>query len=175
MPSLGRSRMGSGSKKKQKRMKQNLFRTLAFCSMALLLFACNGRSKNRKIVEAQEIHQTMMAKHDSIYKAIQIQEERVEKKLNSLSPNNPDRAAFQSMDRSIKRSYNLLDSWRENVTDVPGYGSEGARETDSSDGESTDKLSDQEILDLQKAYKTKLDQIDQKIDELITTMEMYTK
>lgn len=158
-------------------MKKNIFNLLAILVLAILVGSCGGRSKNRKLVEAQEIHKAMMTKHDSIFEAVQVQEKRVTKKLESLSSNNPDRAAYASMERSIKRSYDLLEKWDDSVTDVPGFETDHAgKKNDDQTGKANPKdMSDQEILDLQNAYSEKLDQIGQKIGELVTTMDMYTK
>lgn len=158
-------------------MKKSIFNILAILALAILVGSCGGRSKNRKLVEAHEIHKAMMMKYDSISEALQIQEQRVTKKLESISQNNPDRAAFQSMERSIKRSYDLLDKWNAGVTDVPGFEPDHKGEDNGGQtGNANPKdMSDQEILDLQDAYSNKLDQIGQKIGELVTTMDMYTK
>ena len=176
MSPLGFSRLGPRSKKKEKRMKKNIFSILSFFVVAILLISCGGRSQNRKLVQAQEIHKEMMMKYDSIYNALEVQEKRVTKKLESMKGQDPDRAAFQSMQRSIQRSYNLLKSWNDGVTNVPGFEPDqsGNDEHPNTSDLNPKELSDQEILDLQNAYSEKLDQISQKIDELITTMDMYT-
>lgn len=160
-------------------MKKNIFNMLVILALAILVGSCGGRTKNRKLVESQEIHKAMMMKRDSIFDALQIQEKRVAKKLQTMSPNNPDRAAYNSMERSIKRSYKLLDKWAESVTAVPGFEPDHEDEVNhnhtSTSKVNTKDLSDQEILDLQDAYSNKLDQIGQKIGELVTTMDMYTR
>lgn len=156
-------------------MKQKLFSLLMLSIVITSLYSCGGRSKNQKIVEAQKIHATMLTRYDSIYSTLQDQEKRVEKKLNALSPNNPDRAAYLSMQRSIHKSYDLLQNWKQGITDVPGFSQDGAKKTQTPGGINPDKMSDQEILDLQKAYDEKLDQIGRKVRELMTTMDMYTK
>lgn len=158
-------------------MKKTIFNILAVMSLAILVVSCGGRSKNRKLVEAHEIHNAMMAKHDSIYEALKIQDERVTKKLATMSQNNPDRAAFQSMERSIKRSFGLLEKWKSSVADVPGFDQNKPADKNENpqDKVNLKGMSDQEILDLENAYSDKLDQIGQKIGELITTMDMYTK
>ncbi len=152
---------------------------LAILALTIAMVSCGGRSKNRKLVQAQEIHKEMMTKYDSIYKAVQVQENRVAMKLEKISANNPDRAAYASMQRSIKRSYDLLEKWKQNVTSVPGFEPDNdgveKQDKDPSNKVNTTGMNDQEILDLQNAYSEKLDQIGQKIGELVTTMDMYTK
>lgn len=179
MSSLGPTGLGSGTKKIKKRMKQKIFLVLAFFSIAAVVISCGGRSENRKLVEAAAIHEKILDKHDSIYNALTVQKERVDKKLSQLSDSDPDRPAYESMNRSIERSYKLLNSWMEGVVGVPGVEhkhKEGAPHTHDADKERTmEGLSDQEILELQQAYKTRLDEVGSKIKELITTMDMYTK
>ena len=103
----------------------------------------------------------------------------MERKLDNLSPNDPDRAAYESMKRSLNRSYKLLDSWMDGVADFPGskhvHDSNSPHKHDPEKERIMEDMSDQEILELQKAYKTRLDEVEMKIKELITTMEMYTK
>ncbi|NEN25078.1 hypothetical protein G3O08_16380 [Cryomorpha ignava] len=160
-------------------MKQKHFKILSLLGLVLLLAACGGRNENRKMVEASAIHEQILDKHDSIYSVLQEQEQRVEKKLGKLSANDPDRVAYESMMRSINRSYNLLASWMEGVADFPGskhiHNSDSPHKHDPEKERTMKGMSDQEILDLQKAYKTRLDEVGLKIKELITTMDMYTK
>ena len=160
-------------------MKQKSFRILTLLSLVLILAACGGRSENRKMVEAAEIHEQILVKHDSIYSDLQQQEKRVESKLGKLSATDPDRVAYESMERSIERSYKLLESWMDGVADFPGakhvHNSDSPHKHDPEKERIMKGMSDQEILDLQKAYKTRLDEVGLKIKELITTMDMYTK
>ncbi len=160
-------------------MKQKLTFTLTILGFAFLLASCGGRSENRKLVEAAAIHSHILNKHDSIYSMLQDQEQKVDKKLAKLSPNDPDRVAFESMDRSIDRSYKLLESWMDAVVDVPGsvhvHNENAPHKHDPEKERTLSGMSDQEILDLQKAYSNKLDEVGSKINELITTMDMYTK
>lgn len=160
-------------------MKQKFFIVLTFLATVAIVISCGGRSENRKLVEAAAIHEKMLIKHDSIYNAITIQKERVDKKLSKLSDSDQDRPAYESMNRSLDRSYNLLSSWMDGVVGVPGIEhnhKDGAPHTHDPVKEQTMKgLSDQEVLELQKAYSTRLDEVGLKIKELITTMDMYTK
>ena len=160
-------------------MRQKSFRILPLLGLVLLLAACGGRSENRKMVEAAAIHDQVLNKHDSIYSVLQEQEIRVQRKLGKLSANDPDRVAYESMKRSIDRSYNLLESWMDGVADFPGakhvHNSNSPHKHDPEKDKIMKGMSDQEILDLQKAYKTRLDEVGLKIKELITTMDMYTK
>lgn len=160
-------------------MKQKRFKLLSLLGLVLLITACGGRSENRKMVEAAAIHEQILNKHDSIYNQLEIQEERVEKKLAKLSANDPDRVAYESMKRSIDRSYKLLQSWMDGVADFPGskhvHDSNAPHKHDPEKERTLKGMSDQEILELQKAYKARLDEVGLKIKELITTMDMYTK
>ena len=152
-------------------MKQKSGIVFLILSMVFLTFSCGSRSENRKLVEAASIHGNMITKHDSIYSMLQDQEKRVESKLSRLSASDPDRVAYESMERSINRSYKLLESWKEGLDDVPNY----SQDPENRNNTNTKGMSDQKILDLQKAYSTRLDDVSRKINELITTMDMYTK
>src|SRR5690554_6989279 len=152
-------------------MKQKSGSFLLIISMAFMSFSCGNRGENRKLVEAASIHDRMIAKHDSIYIMLEEQKRRVDAKLSKLSETDPDRIAYESMNRSIERSYKLLESWREGLAEVPNY----SRDAENGNDKNAKGMSDQKILDLQKAYNTRLDEVGRKINELITTMEMYTK
>ena len=152
-------------------MKQKTGILFLILSMVFMTYSCGSRSDNRKLVEAASIHDKMMAKHDSIYGMLEEQEKRVASKLSRLSAKDPDRVAYESMNRSINRSYNLLDSWKEGLAEVPNY----SQNSENGDNKNNKGMSDQKILDLQKAYSTRLDEVSRKINELITTMDMYTK
>ena len=148
-------------------------------SLALFVTACGGRSENRKMVEAAAIHEEILSKHDTIFVELQEQEKKVERKLINLSDNDPDRVAYESMKRSIDRSYKLLSTWMEGVAEFPGtthvHDSNSPHKHDPAMERTMEGMSDQEILELQKAYKTRLDEVGLKIKELITTIDMYTK
>lgn len=152
-------------------MKQKSGILFLILSMVFVTVSCGNRSENRKLVEAAAIHDKMITKHDSIYSMLQEQEKRVESKLSRLSQNDPDRAAYESMNRSINRSYKLLDSWKEGLAEVPNY----SQNSENGNNKNSKGMSDQKILDLQKAYSTRLNDVGGKINELITTMDMYTK
>ena len=152
-------------------MKQKSGILFLILSMVFLTFSCGSRGENRKLVEAASIHDKMITKHDSIYNMLEDQEKRVESKLSRLSASDPDRVAYESMNRSIDRSYKLLESWKEGLAEIPNY----SQESENGNSKNTKGMSDQKILDLQKAYSTRLDEVGRKINELITTMDMYTK
>lgn len=169
MPSLGIERMGSGTQKTNKKMKKTIGSLALVLSFLFLSLSCGDRSQNRLIVEASAIHDRMITKHDSLYSMLEKQEKRVDEILTEMPESNPDRVAYESMDRSIQRSYKLLESWREALEDEPSPSNYSGK------GENSKKRSDKEILDIQKAYSTRLDEVGVKINELVTTMEMYTK
>lgn len=152
-------------------MKQKSGILFLIFSMVFVTFSCGSRSDNRKLVEAAAIHDKMITKHDSIYNMLEEQEKRVAAKLSRLSAQDPDRVAYESMNRSIHRSYKLLESWKEGLDEVPNY----SRNPENGNNKNSKGISDQKILDLQKAYNTRLDEVGRKINELITTMDMYTK
>lgn len=152
-------------------MKQKFGILFLILSMVFITFSCGDRGENRKLVEAASIHDKMIIKHDSIYSMLEEQEKRVESKLSRLSAKDPDRVAYESMERSINRSYKLLDSWKEGLAEIPNY----SQDTENQNNTNTKGISDQKILELQKAYSTRLDEVGRKINELITTMDMYTK
>lgn len=137
--------------------------------MLFLSTSCGNRSENKLIVEAASIHEKMIAKHDSLESMLQEQEKRVNAILDKMPASNPDRVAYESMERSINRSYELLNKWKTALDNEPSHLSYTGK------GENARNRSDKEILDIQKAYSTRLDEVGMKINELLTTVEMYTK
>lgn len=160
-------------------MKLKHFKILTLLGLVLLFAACGGRSENRKMVEAAAIYEQILIKHDSIYNMLQKHDQRVDNILAKVPESDPDRVAYESMKRSIDRSFNLLESWMDGVAEFPGsehvHDSNSPHKHDHKKERLMESMSDEEILELQKAYKTRLDEVGLKINELITTIDMYTK
>ncbi len=179
MPSLGRTWMGSRSKKERVSMKLKSLKFASIALLAIIMVACGGRSENRKLKEAAAINNKMMSNHDSIYNVLEEQRVKVNARMESIGENDVNYKAYKSMARSLDRGFKLLSSWESSVVGVPGMEHDhrdGALHSHDHQNEATLKsMSDQEILDLQNAYSNRLDEVSQKIKELITTMEMYTK
>src|SRR5690554_99633 len=127
-------------------MRQKSVISILFLLMVLMTISCGDRSDNRKLVEAASVYDKMIIKYDSVHDMLKAQEARVEARLSQLSATDPDRAAYESMSRSISRSYSLLASWKDGLAEVPNYSQ------NPENGNTTNErgLSDQTILDLQK-------------------------
>jgi hypothetical protein len=146
----------------------------------IVIASCADRSQNRKIQEAAEVHIRVMERHDTLYAKLEREKGRIEKLL--AEERREDRVkVYESMLRSIKKGFRLLESWDESVVGVPGMEREHhhheGHSHDHSHDHNSDKIlsqmSDQEILDLQKAYELKLDEVSNKIHEMLTTIKMY--
>jgi uncharacterized protein len=160
-------------------MKQNPRNIVLFVLSLFVTVACIDRSQNRKLVEAAEIHRDMMAQHDSIYTMLKERENELMQKMKQVGDTDPNYEAYKSMMRSIAKGQRLLKSWREGVVGVPGMEHEHNEDVphshDHQNDEKLKSMSDQEILELQEAYSTRLDQLSTKIDELYTTMDMFSQ
>ncbi len=140
-------------------------------------FACDsaGRGQNRILKEAADIHTETMARYDSIYAALEAEKVDVEAKIARTDSADERMKAYESMIRSIDKSMGLLDGWDEAVIGVPGL-----KETDTShhhhnhqNSEKLSEMSDKEILELQKAYRNRLNEVISQVNGLLTTIKMY--
>jgi len=158
-----------------------MIKSLAVFSLVVLTCACVNRDDNRKIIEAREIHVAMMQRYDSLQSALSKEEGKLKDLLNQES-NADKRSVYESMSRSIDRSKDLLYTWEESVIGVPGlppmdhkhHNHDGEHKHDHGQKDEVLKtLSDDEILSFQNAYATKLNELTEKVNELLTTMEMH--
>lgn len=136
-----------------------------------------GRGQNRKLKEAAEIHRNSMARFDSVYTALEQEKAEVEAKIARTAPTDERMGAYRAMIRSIDKSMRLLDTWDKSVLGVPGlpesdsvHGSHGHQDLDK-----LSELSDKEILELQKAYSSRLNEVITEVNGLLTTIDMYEK
>jgi hypothetical protein len=173
---MGFQRLGPGAKERKTEMKK----TIPFLLIVLTLFAsCNdsGRAKNRKLQEAAKIHEDIMTRHDSIYSKLLREKERVSEVLEEGNLSSDKQGAYESMIRSIDKSFRILGTWEESVVGVPGFehhhGEHTHHDHDHASDEILDGMSDEEILELQKAYQTRLSDVIEQIEGLLTTIEMY--
>lgn len=162
-------------------------KVLKWLSLALVVLsfaACDGKKGNRKLVEAAEVHQDMMSRYDSIYHALIEKREEINQRMGGL--NTEQQSANESMLRSIDKSLNILQGWNESVVGVPGHEFEYHDHHDHADHEDDHNhhhvrdndnllrgMSDEEVLDLQKALRTRLNEVSQEINTLLETIKMY--
>lgn len=148
----------------------------------LILSGCGktGRSQNRSIKEAAKIHEEIMTRHDSIYSALNTEKERITTKIGTVTGNPEREKVYNAMLRSIDKSFRILGTWEESVVGVPGYEhkhEEGEHHHhhhhDHMKEDIVNEMSDKEILEIQKALKTRLDEVAKEIRGLLTTIEMY--
>ena len=150
--------------------------SLLLLAISLTWFACDsGRGQNRILKEAAEIHTETMARYDSVYAALEAEKADVEAKIARTASTDERMKAYDSMIRSIDKSMRLLNGWDEAVIGVPGL-----KETDTThhhhdhqDHAKLSELSDKEILELQKAYRTRLNDVITQVNGLLTTIKMY--
>lgn len=144
-----------------------------------MMVSCSdsGRGQNRTIKQAAAIHEDIMTRHDSIYSALTKVKKRVNAELEAGIPNKDKKSAYQSMLRSIDKSFRILNSWEESVVTVPGYehkhDGEHNHSHDPLKEEIAAGMSDKEILQLQQALQERLEEIVPQIKGLLTTIEMY--
>jgi hypothetical protein len=159
-------------------MKKRFSSVLIALVLILSFAACGGKSENRKIIEAAAIHTTFMDRYDSLYHILHDEKVRISENLSAVDQSDPRRSAYESMLRSIDRSIGLLEGWEEAVVGVPGlerphhHHGEGHKHNQDNDA-LMKSLSDQEILDLQKAYATRLDDVIKEINTLLGAIKIY--
>lgn len=156
-------------------------RILSFLFFVAIIASCGGKSANRKLVEAAEIHKEMMARHDSIYHALIDKRKEINERFAELGA--VDKSANESMLRSISKSLELLHGWEASVVGVPGFefeyhhhhaeGEEHNHDHGNKNDEILRGMSDQEVLDLQKALKGRLNEVAVEIYNLLDTIKMY--
>ncbi len=160
-------------------------KTLKLLVLSILLVnlsACDGKKSNRKLQEAAEIHEEMMMQYDSIYHALLDKRKEINARIDELAGD--QRSANESMLRSINKSLSILQGWEESVIGVPGYQFEhhhhGHDEEDGHHhhhGRDNDQLlkgmKDQEVLDMQKALNSRLNEVRVEISNLLETIKAY--
>lgn len=168
-------------------MRLRALKWMTLCMLAFTMVACGGKGQNRKLVEAAEIHKDMMNRYDSLYHSLKDKEKEINARIESLGPE--QKSANESMLRSIKKSVGILDGWEESVVGVPGYEfdyhdhshGDGDHDHDHShdhkhtrdNDELLRGMSDQEVLDLQKALNGRLKEVEVEIKNLLETIKMY--
>jgi len=155
----------------------SLLKILMLSVIGASLIACGSRGENRKLQEAAAVHTDFMTKYDSIYRSLEAERIRVNELLETTEPSNSKFPAYQSMQRSIEKGLNLLSSWETNVAPVPGmahdHESHAPHTHDPAKEAIIKGMSDQEIYDLQVAYKTRLEEVTKEINNLLETIKMY--
>lgn len=145
----------------------------------MMIMSCgdSGRGQNRTIKEAATIHNKMMTRHDSIFTALKKEKERINQQLESGISNKDKKSAYESMIRSIDKSFRILGSWEESVVTVPGtehkHGENCNHDHDHHKEDLAKNLSDKELLQLQEALQERLEEVATQIKGLLTTIEMY--
>jgi len=149
--------------------------------MMMAMTGCDNSDggQNSTVKKAGAIHEEIMTRHDSIYSALEKEKARIEGQLNAGISNAKKKSAYQSMLRSIDKSFRILNSWEESVVGVPGFehahDHHGHHSHDHLKEEIAKGMSDREILQLQQALKERLEEVSTQINGLLTTIEMYDK
>lgn len=158
----------------------------AAAAMCAAFVACDGKAGNRQLREAAAVHEEILATHDSIYHRLADKRDEINARIDGLPPDK--KSANESMLRSIKKSMDILNTWEESLVGVPGYEFEHHHHHDHDHGDGhhhhhhgreNDKMlrgmSDKEILELQKALRSRLNEVKAEIDNLMDTIEMYER
>lgn len=164
-------------------MRLTALKWITLCLVAFTMVACGGKGQNRKLKEAASIHEDMMTRYDSLYHTLKDKEKEINARMESLNPE--QQSANASMLRSIKKSVGIMEGWEESVVGVPGHKFEyhkhdhgdGDHDHDHRHTRANDELlrgmSDQEVLDLQKALNGRLKEVEVEIKNLLETIKMY--
>ena len=155
-------------------------RWIIILSLGLAVMASCGESSrkdNRTIKEAAAIHDEILTRHDSIYSALAKEKKRISAALEAGISNEEKKSAYESMIRSIDKSFRALSSWEESVVAVPGFehshDGEHHHSHDPMKEEIAASMSDKEILQLQKALKARLGEVSTQIRGLLITIQSY--
>lgn len=149
--------------------------TLLVAAAATVMMSCEstGRSQNRKIQEAKSIHLAAAARFDSVYSILEAKKAEIEDRMERTSPGDERLEAYQAMMRGLEKSTNLLDEWGDSVPGVPGLDDSVSKYFDPEGNMDLSKLSDEKILELQTSYSTRLNDVIQEVNGLLTTIDMY--
>ncbi|MFT4679521.1 MAG: hypothetical protein ACI9RU_002695 [Litorivivens sp.] len=139
--------------------------------VAMALVACQEKEDSVQIKEAIVIHQDMKAVHVELNGMLDIQYERYEAfvEMVQASGDSGTMAALANAGSVIQGLQSDLTAWDNELVEIPGYcfHEEGtAHEHDHAEEARLAKLSDQEILDIQKELDIKLKEIEVKVRSL---------
>ncbi|MFT4772196.1 MAG: transcriptional regulator of heat shock response [Cryomorphaceae bacterium] len=164
---------------RKKKKKVNM-RWIIILSLGLVVMASCGdsaRVDNRTIKEAATIHEEILTRHDSIYTALTNEKKRISAELEAGISRQKKKSAYESMIRSIDKSFRALSSWEESVVAVPGFEHKHTGEHhhshDPMKEEIAASMSDKEILALQRALRSRLGEVSTQIRGLLLTIESY--
>jgi ABC-type nickel/cobalt efflux system permease component RcnA len=157
------------------------FRSIAvLIATVMIVVSCStDRTQDVQIKKAADIHLKAVAKHDSILAILEKQKKQVERNLETETiPSNIQ--SYKAMLKSLDKSMQLLHDWDSELIGVPGVEhnhdhDHGHDHDHSHQDDILDDLSDREILEIQQAYSEHLDKIEDKISEVITTIELYSQ
>jgi len=155
-------------------------RWIIILSLGLAVMASCGESSrkdNRTIKKAAAIHDEIITRHDSIYSALLKEKKRINAELEAGISREEKKSAYESMLRSIDKSFRALGSWEESVVTVPGYehkhDGEHHHSHDPMKEEIAAGMSDKEILQLQIALRSRLGEVSAQIRGLLLTIQSY--
>jgi len=164
-------------RKKENRSSMRLLVILSTIVTVIASCGDSSRADNRTIKEASQIHEEILTRHDSIFSALTEEKERISAALESGISNKDKKSAYQSMLRSIDKSFRVLATWEESVVAVPGFehnhDGEHHHSHDHMKEEIAASMSDKEILELQRALQDRLGEVSTQIRGLLLTIESY--
>lgn len=164
-------------KRQKKRMKKLRSIAILFATVLIVVSCSSDRTQDVQIKKAAEIHKRAIAKHDSIMAILEKQKKQVERNLETETIDS-NIQSYKAMLKSLDKSMQLLHDWDNELIGVPGVEhnhDHGHDHNHSHKDDILDDLSDKEILEIQRAYSEHLDKIEDKISEVITTIELYSQ
>jgi hypothetical protein len=139
--------------------------------VAIALVSCEEKKDSVQITEAISIHQNMKAVHSELNGMLDVQYQRYEAfvEMVSESGDSSTLVALANAGNIINGLQSELSDWDTELVEIPGhcFHEEGeAHEHDHAEEARLAKLSDQEILDIQKELDVKLKEIEVKVRSL---------
>lgn len=139
--------------------------------VAIALVACQQKEDSAEIKEAVGIHQNMKAVHVELNGMLDVQYKRYEAFVEMVkeSGDSGTMVALANAGSVIQSLQSELKAWDNELVEIPGhcFHEEGeAHEHDHAEEARLAKLSDQEILDIQKELDAKLKEIEVKVRSL---------
>jgi ABC-type nickel/cobalt efflux system permease component RcnA len=158
--------------------------TLAL-AVAVLATSCEGRKANQKIREAAALHTAFMEKYDALYHKLLDEKARITSAVDQPAVSEEERGYYEAILRSIDRSFVLLADWEQHVIGVPGleldhhhhhdhdHGHDHHHHHDHYNDDLLSKMSDDEILAMQRALSARLDEVSTEIETMLSAVQLY--
>ncbi|MCB0762317.1 MAG: hypothetical protein KDC12_12395 [Flavobacteriales bacterium] len=137
-------------------------------AVAIALIACNGHEESPQIQEAVSIHENMRATYVELDSIMQVRHQQylVFTEMVSQSGDTATQGALDNARDIILKLRGDLKDWNDELVEVPGHCFHKEGEAHSHDHAEEQRLAgmtDDQILEIQKELKTKLDAIEKQV------------